>query len=514
MGKNIELSEDSQILNALLDATVDAIIISNETGDILRANKAASTLFGHSQDQLLGSHINTLMPQDMRAPHQRYVERYLASGEARVVGKGREVEALRADGTVVPVHISLGVTKVNGSTAFVALMHDLTRRRAAEEAAARSQRMDAIGRMTGGIAHDFNNLLTVVIGNLELLDAQVMPRNADQLIADALAAAELGAELTSQLVMFARKRPLRAGQIDLNDGLSKAVALLRHTISAQCEIVVSMGKDLWTVSADATQLQTAILNLALNSQDAMPKGGRIFLETSNVEIDDTYLAQELGVGPGRYVRLSVSDTGDGMSKEQRSLALEPFFTTKKVGEGTGLGLSMVYGFTKQSGGHITLYSEPGQGTTVSLYFPAADDRQIATPQNAHLHPAEKHLGAGQTILIVEDDPRISRLSEARLSALGFECICAPNADIAWKLIQSDIDLALVFTDMVMPGSMSGYELAQRISVEAPDLPVLITSGFSESVMQDRNIGSEYPVLRKPYRQGDLVEAVFGALGRS
>lgn len=507
-------SDDHRVLNAVMDAAIDAIIISNEAGIILRANEAASGLFGHSLDRLIGSPIGLLMPEEMRKLHEHYVERYLTSGDARVVGRGREVEALHSDGTVVPVHIALGKAEVNGSVAFVAMMHDLTRRRAAEEAAARSQRMDAIGRMTGGIAHDFNNLLTVVIGNLELLDAQVMPSNADQLIADALAAAELGADLTSQLMMFARKRPLLTGQIDLNEGLSKAVALLKHTIGAQCQIEVSLGKDLWTVNADATQLQTAILNLALNSQDAMPNGGRIFLETGNVEIDDTYLAQELEVEPGRYVRLSISDTGEGMTKAQRALALEPFFTTKTVGKGTGLGLSMVYGFTKQSGGHVALYSEPGEGTTVSLYFPAAENtQQMAAAGVVQSRLAETQHGAGHTILIVEDDPRISRLSETRLSALGFQCICAPNADIAWKIVQSNMDIALVFTDMVMPGSMTGYDLASKMAVEFPDLPVLITSGFSESVLQDKNIGAGVPILRKPYRQADLVEAVFDALGR-
>ncbi len=504
-------SDDHQVLNALLNAAVDGIVITDAEGTMLRVNAAAGALFGYPSEQLVGAHISILMPEDMRELHRGYVERYLKSGTAHVIGKGREVEALRRDGSLFPVHIALGQAQVDGQTVFVAMMHDLTRRKAAEEAAARSQRMDAIGRMTGGIAHDFNNLLTVVIGNLELLDPDNMPKNADQIIADGLAAAELGADLTSRLVMFARKRPLRLERIDLNAGLSSAVALLRHTIGAQCQLDLAMGDTLWPVQADPAQLQTAIFNLALNSQDAMPEGGRIFLETSNVEIDDTYLAQEIGVAAGRYVRLSVSDTGDGMTDEQRALALEPFYTTKAVGEGTGLGLSMVYGFTKQAGGHVALYSEPGQGTTVSLYFPAAEARDADGEDATNLSVEHDVQGSDRTILIVEDNAQIRRLTEARLSALGFRCISAPDANTAWKLIQSQSDFALVFTDMVMPGPLSGYDLARKVAEDYPTLPVLITSGFSESVLRGKNIGADYPVLRKPYRQADLAEAIFAAL---
>jgi CheY-like chemotaxis protein len=294
-------------------------------------------------------------------------------------------------------------------------------------------------------------------------------------------------------------------------GSSSAVSLLRHTVSAQCQLDLAMDDNLWPVQADPTQLQTAILNLALNSQDAMPEGGRIFLETSNVKIDDTYVAQEIGVAAGRYVRLSVSDTGEGMTDEQRTLALEPFYTTKAAGEGTGLGLSMVYGFTKQAGGHVALYSEPGQGTTVSLYFPAAEVR-LEEGMDADASPTEQEAqGSDRTILIVEDNAQIRRLTEARLSALGFRCISAPDANTAWTLIQAQSDFALVFTDMVMPGPLSGYDLARKIAKHYPELPVLITSGFSENVLRERDIGADYPVLRKPYRQADLAEAVYAAL---
>ena len=510
----MQSSDDRELLTALLDAAIDGIVISDSSGRILRANKAAGVLFGRPVEELIGADLSILMPKEVGAKHQEYVERYLSSGTSRIIGRGREVEGMRKDGTTFPLHVALGRADIGDDVAFVAMLHDLTNRRAAEEAAARSQRMDAIGRMTGGIAHDFNNLLTVVIGNLELLSDGVRPDRTDQLIADALAAAELGADLTSRLMMFARKKQLNAEIIDLNEAVANAVALLKHTLSARCQLELSAGPRLWPVQADPTQLQTAILNLALNSQDAMPKGGRLFLETSNIEIDDRYLAQEVDVATGRYVRLSVSDTGEGMNEEQRAHALEPFFTTKPVGEGTGLGLSMVYGFTRQSGGHVTLYSEPGQGTTVSLYFPAVD----LTGADSKKVPLGKETSAqhghGRTILIVEDDVRVRKLSETRLAALGFHCIGVSNADSAWKIVNAQEPIDLVFTDMVMPGKLSGYDLAKRIAAQHPGLPVLITSGFSESVLRDQDIGSEFVILRKPYRQADLAEAVYNALARS
>lgn len=506
--------DDRELLTALLDAAIDGIIVSDSAGTILRANKAAGDLFGHSVENLLGADLSILMPEDTGEKHQQYVERYLDGGTSHVVGRGREVEGMRSDGTVFPVHVALGKADIGGEVAFVAMLHDLTRRRAAEEAAARSHRLNAIGRMTGGIAHDFNNLLTVVIGNLELLGSDTPAGKTDQLITDALAAAELGADLTSRLMMFARKRPLNPLQIDLNRAVANAVALLKHTLSARCRLELSAGEQLWPVRADPTQLQTAILNLALNSQDAMPKGGRIFLETSNIEIDDRYLAQEIDVATGRYVRLSVSDTGEGMNDEQRAHALEPFFTTKAVGEGTGLGLSMVYGFTRQSGGHVTLYSEPGQGTTVGLYFPAVDPMDTHTEETPASQPVPVQQGGGRTVLVVEDDVRVRKLSEARLAALGFHCVSVPDADAAWQIVSSHNMIDLVLTDMVMPGKLSGYDLAKQIAAQHPGIPVLITSGFSESVLRDQDIGSEFAILRKPYRQADLAEAVYNALGWS
>lgn len=506
--------DDQRLLKALLDAALDGIVIADADGIILRTNQVAADLFARTVEALTGANISLLMPEDIAAKHQSYMTHHLQTGEARVLCKRRPVQGMRSDGSTFPLQIALGKAVLDGETAFVATLHDLTHRLAAEEAAARSQRMDALGRMTGGIAHDFNNLLTVVIGNLELLDPELSAGNSEALIADALTAAELGADLTSQLVGFARKRPLNSAMVDLNKAVTSALGLLRHTISARCAMEFSQGQALWPVELDPTQLQTAIFNLALNSQDAMPTGGRIFIETSNIDIDDTYMAQELEVARGRYVRLSVSDTGEGMSPEHRTLALEPFFTTKAIGQGTGLGLSMVYAFTKQSGGHVTLYSEPGQGTTVSLYFPKAEPVSSGERSDPTARTTPRPSGSGKTILVVEDDPRLLRLSRTRLMALGFRCITAPDADTAWTILGEHDDIDLVFTDMVMPGTLSGFDLAQRLAARETKIAVVLTSGFSENVLGSMGPEPSLTILRKPYRQADLAEAIYSALSES
>lgn len=503
--------DDRALLVALLDAAVDAIIVSDRDGRILRLNKAAAALFGHSIEALTGRNVRSLMPAEMGARHDGFMNHHLETGEKRIIGIGRDVEGLRADGTLFPLHLSVGRADIEGEVAFVAILHDQTRRKAAEEAATRSQRMDAIGQMTGGIAHDFNNLLTVVIGNLELLEMSETAEKSRALITDALEAAELGADLTSRLMVFARKSSLQSGVLALNDAVARSLAMLKRTIGSHITIEASLADDLWTARVDATELQTAVLNLALNAQDAMPDGGRIFLETRNVTLDDSYIAQEIGVETGRYVRVSVSDTGQGMSPETRSRAMEPFFTTKPVGQGTGLGLSMVYGFAKQSGGHLTIYSEQRQGTTICIYFPAVIDGKDDLPTTANADDAQLQFGSGQLVLVVEDDPRVMRLSETRLLSFGFRCVTATTGDVAWEILKDRDDIALVFTDLVMPGKISGHDLAKRIAKHKPQVRVLMTSGFAEGVLRGGRIGEEIAILRKPYRQADLAQALQAVL---
>ncbi len=504
--------DESTLLRAVLEASVDAIIVSDGAGRILQLNTAAATLFGYSVDALTGQSINVLMPTAVAEVHDDHIRDYLESGKENVIGHGRDDTGMRADGTLFPIHLSVGRAYMNGEATFVAILHDLTRRQAAEAAAARTQRLDAIGQMTGGIAHDFNNLLTVITGNLELLQIVEKDTRKNDLISDALEAAEMGADLTSRLLVFARKSKLRAEVIVLNEAVAQSLSMMRRTVGPLTEINEMLAPDLWSARVDETQLQTAVLNLALNAQDAMPKGGEIMFETCNITLDDSYLAQEIGVEPGRYVRLSVNDTGEGMSADTQKKAMEPFFTTKPIGKGTGLGLSTVYGFAKQSDGHLTIYSEPGHGTAINLYFPAVfSEGEVSVPE-APQSGAFANVCADRLILIVEDDPRVMRSAQARLAALGFKCLTATSGDAAWEILQTRDDIWLVFTDLVMPGTLSGHDLALRIAQEKPHIRVLMTSGFSESILQGGHLDAEFSILRKPYRQADLIAAIQDATG--
>lgn len=504
-------TSDSAILTAIMEAAVDAVVVSDHSGTILRVNRAAANLFGMEPDQMPGQNVRVLMPAAMARLHDGFMAHHIATGENRIIGIGREVEGQRSDGSVFPLHLSVGETSLGGQRFFVALLHDLTRRKATEEALARSQRLDAVGQMTGGIAHDFNNLLTVIIGNLELLEMGTEDARQTALIKDALEAAELGSDLTSRLMVFARRGKLKPQLCDLRELCTNALAILRRTLGARYAIKIDFAEDADQVMIDASQLQSALMNLALNARDAMETGGELLFSIENVSVDDTYIAQETDVELGDYVRLSVSDNGAGMSEEAQRRAFEPFFTTKGEGGGTGLGLAMVYGFVRQSGGHITLYSEQGHGTSFGLYFPAVrrgeTEDQVSEPKQA-----EAPRGAGQTILVVEDNPKVLRLSIKRLNDLGFTTLEAESGDQAYAMLKAGARVDLVFTDLVMPGSMNGYDLAALIRKESLAPKVLLTSGYASDVVTDAMTqDASYDILHKPYRQSELAARLYALL---
>ncbi|WP_185803142.1 PAS domain S-box protein [Pontivivens nitratireducens] len=494
------------LLHAVLEAAVDAIILSDRHGIIMRANPAAGAMFGHATDDMIGKNVSMLMPEALAIKHDGFIQHHIETGEKRIIGIGREVEGLHSDGTVFPLHLSVGRAEVDGRLMFVGILHDLTKRAQTEAALARSQRLDAIGRMTGGIAHDFNNLLTVIMGNLELLDARAPDDAQDALIRDALEAAELGADLTSRLMIFARRSNLKPVKSDLRKLCDSTLVILKRTLGAQIGIRTEYAPDISLVLVDPVQLQSALMNLALNARDSMDGKGELLISIADVTIDDTYMAQEIDVEPGHYVRLSVSDNGAGMTPEAQKHAFEPFFTTKSDSGGNGLGLSMVYGFVRQTGGHITLYSEEGLGTSFGLYFPSLSEKS-ASAERSHTgrYAAQAPFGKGRKVLVVEDNPNVRRLSVTRLRDLGFEVAEAVNGDEALALLRSGIQIDIVFSDLIMPGSLSGYELAAQVAVEFPHLKVLLTSGYASDIVAARGaVGENHDVLHKPYRQSDLV----------
>ena len=399
-----------------------------------------------------------------------------------------------------------------GRRYFTGIIHDLSDRKHVEEALreserrlAQAQKMEAVGQLTGGIAHDFNNLLTIITGNLELVQDQLERPDLRQLVKKAQDAAELGAQLTNQLLSFARRRSQDVQTLQLNELLLSVTEMLRRTLGDHVSLSSSFAPDLWETQADASQFQSAIVNLAVNARDAMPKGGKLIIETRNTILDAGQLGVELDVAPGHYVQLSVSDTGTGMAPEVRERAFEPFFTTKEKGRGTGLGLAMVYGFVKQSGGHITIYSELGHGTTFNLYLPRTGK---AAAEHASASSADTTALERGVVLVVEDDPGVRELTVARLKAIGYRVLEAADGRMATEVLKSSEPVDLVFTDLVMPGGLSGRDVAILASEMRPGVKVLLTSGWAEDLVLDDHPGlAQLKMLRKPYRQADLVAAL-------
>lgn len=494
-------------LDAVLAAAVDAIVLADSEGIIVNVNPAACAMFQRQQKELVGQSVNILMPPGQSEVHDDFIRDYIDTGEKRIIGTGRDVEGMRKDGSIFPLHLSVGSASVDDMHLFVAILHDLTQRKAMQDALSRSQRLDAVGQMTGGIAHDFNNLLTVIIGDLELLEMHGSDPKAKPLIKDALDAAEMGADLTSRLMVFARRSNLKPVEADVRVLCEEALALLKRTLGADLRITTSFAPGLRPVLIDPVQLQSALVNLALNARDAMGDKGELLIAVDNVTIDDDYMAQEVDVEIGDYVRLSVSDDGAGMSPEAQRRAFEPFFTTKAESGGNGLGLAMVYGFVRQSGGHITLYSEPGHGTSFGLYFPAVPESGTLDMPQAESTTASPSLEIGQnlTVLIVEDNPKVRRLSMARVASLGFNIKEAANGDQAYAMLKEGLPVDILFSDLVMPGNLNGFELAAKVAEEFPEVRVLLTSGYASDAVSERMAkGVRYEILHKPFRQSELA----------
>ena len=392
---------------------------------------------------------------------------------------------------------------------FVLSVLDTTRRIQAEAAIRQAQKMEAVGRLTGGIAHDFNNTLQVIASNVDLLSRE-LPEGSDveRRARNVALGVERGARLTAQLLAFARLQPLNPQVINLGQLVGETTELLRRSLGEQVEIETVVAGGLWNTLADRTQIENAILNLAINGRDAMPGGGKLTIEASNASLDDIYAAQHEEVKAGQYVVLAVTDTGSGMSHEVMARAFEPFFTTKSDGEGTGLGLSQVYGFVKQSGGHIKLYSELGVGTTVKIYLPRSwRPHERSTPWTAA--PAQ---GRGETVLVIEDDAAVRLVAVELLRELGYEVLVAAGAEPALSILANGAKVDVLFTDIVMPGPIGTPEMVRRARQIAPDLGVLYTSGYTENaVIHNGQLDPGVLLLTKPYSRSDLARRIKLAL---
>ena len=501
-----EIAAREAHLRSILDTVPEAMIVIDANGSVTSFSAAAAQLFGYRPEEVVGQNVKMLMPAPYRGEHDGYIGHYLRTGEARIIGYGRVVKGLTKDGAIFPMELAVGEARSDGQRIFTGFIRDLTSRQKMEEELRQSQKMEAIGQLTGGLAHDFNNLLTVITGNLEMLEMSLKDSNQRELLKDAQDAAQDGAKLTGQLLAFGRRQPLNPKPTDVAPLISNFSELLRRTLGESIELHIRATGSGHLCVVDAPQLQNALLNLAINARDAMPRSGKLTIDISRTRLDAEYAQMYPDIRTGLYVLIAVTDTGSGMSEEVRQRAFEPFFTTKPTGAGTGLGLSMVYGFVKQSGGNIQIYSELGQGTSVRIFLPLAES--VQTSGELGLGAAE--MGAmprgSETILVVEDDARVRRVTTARLRSLGYEVIEADNGAAAFLLLAAHPKIAMIFTDVVMPGGMNGDELAEAALTAKPDLKVLFTSGYAEPAVarQSLRVGAW---LKKPYTAAELAEKV-------
>ena len=488
---------------AIAEVGTGVLITDAKNGEtaIIYANAAVAKMTGYEVEEMLGLNPRFLQGDDRDQPALDNIR----SAISRAVPVHETLRNYRKDGSrfISEVTISPIFDDAGEATHFVGVQSDVTSKLDMEERLRQSQKMDAIGQLTGGIAHDFNNLLTVVIGNNELLEERLKDDEFSRaLLDDVTSAAESGAKLTSQLLSFARKQPLAPKSVDLNAFVRGLSDMLSRTLGEHIKLTLKLAENSGSPFADPSQIQNALLNLAINARDALPDGGDLTIETSTVYFDAEMAQERDEIAPGRYVRLSISDTGTGMPPDIQSRVFEPFFTTKETGNGTGLGLSMVHGFAKQSGGHLEIYSEVGHGTSISLYLPDATEVEHSAVDESHAAPPVEK--GGEIILVVEDDPRVRKTTINRLNHLGYATLQAGTGQQALDILAENARVDLVFSDMVMPGGVSGADLILEVQKLYPDIKCIITSGYAEqgTIPSDGTLW-----LRKPYRLQELSQVL-------
>ena len=510
----MDLLESERRYRRLVEAVVDyAIFQLDPDGNITTWNRGAERIKGYSSDDIIGQHFSRFYTEEDRAAGLPQRALKTAAHDGRYEAEGLRV---RKDGGRFWASVVIDAIRDDEGrlVGFAKVTRDITERiehqrrlKETEEQLAASRKLEAIGQLSGGIAHDFNNLLMIVLGNLETVERNVRLLGSQPTLERAIKNAKRGAQrasaLTGRLLAFSRRQALDPKPLNVGSFLSGTAEFLQRTLGEQVEIEAVVSAGLWMLEVDASHLESAILNLALNARDAMPQGGKLTLEAQNVSVDDEYAGLNPEVPKGQYVVLCVSDTGTGMSKDVLDRAFEPFFTTKEPGQGTGLGLSQVYGFVKQSGGHARIYSEVGDGTTIKLYMPrytgtaapGEDDEDIAVESSPQ----------GETILLVEDDGELRSYLADVLRNLNYRVFTAPNAQTALTiLLQEQQRVDLMLTDIVMPG-LNGRELARRAHEIRPGLKVVYMTGYSRNaVVHQGRVDKDVELIQKPFTQSQVA----------
>jgi len=484
----------------VLESMTDAVIAFDGQWRFTVVNAQAEVLLQRKRGELLGNNVWDEFPEARGSRFQLEYERCM-----------RDNVVVRFEEPYAPLAMLFEVTAYPAQGGGVAVyFRDVTEPRRVADQLRQVQRLESIGQLTGGVAHDFNNLLTVVMGNAELLD-NLLPEGSteSELASTIFEAATRGAAMTQRLLAFARKQALSPQPVDLNRLVSDMDPLLRRALGEHIHVEVVRGAGLWQALVDPGQLENALLNLAINARDAMPGGGRLVIETANARLDAEYALLHPGVREGSYVMLAVSDTGHGMTEEVQQRLFEPFFTTKPKGQGTGLGLAMVHGFIKQSNGQIAVYSEQGKGTTMRLYLPRIDS---PAAERGDRQQGEVPQGRGECVLLVEDDELVRHYAMTLLTGLGYRVVLARDGSEALAQLKEHPEVALLFTDVVMPGGLGGRELADRAQALQPGLPVLFASGYTDNgIVHQGRLDPGVLLLAKPYRRADLARRVRQAL---
>lgn len=472
------------------------------------ANHAFYELTGYSQEEVVGKNCRFLQGPDTDPAMVKQISRNIANKEAVAV----EMLNYRKDGSSFWNNLFIGPVfdKKGELIYFFASQLDVSERHTSDLDARQSQKMEAVGQLTAGLAHDFNNMLMVIMGNLELVKKHEHPARVSRLLENIDKAAQKGAQITRQLLSFARKTRLDSKPVNLNQLVIGFNEVLGQTLGANIDLELSLRSRLNNCLLDATQLEMALLNVLINARDAMPNGGTVTVKTKNVELNGEATAKRLP--PGKYVSLEIIDQGEGIPDSIIDRVMEPFFTTKSSDKGTGLGLSMVHGFVQQSGGRLEIDSEPGVGTTIRMLFPQEDGETEATRMVVEI--GDKHRGGSETILMVEDNEDVMTLGQTILTNLGYTVRTAMNGDLAMEELQRDSGVDLVFSDILMPGGINGIVLADRVGQEYPGIPVLLTTGYIEELVnKPRDSDKSLDILGKPYKATELSDRVRIALSR-
>jgi PAS domain S-box-containing protein len=497
----------------LLEAAPDAILEVNAQGRITLVNAAAEQMFGYARGELIGQSIELLVPADKQSVHTRYRAGYAENPRVRPMGPGLELEAQKKDGTLLPVEISLSPHRSSGAENVIAIVRDVSQRvhmeamlKLSQERLRQAEKLESLGRLAGGVAHEFNNLLSMILGYSELLLPSLESESSRTYVAKISSSAKRAAALTRQLLAFGRRQVLSLHFLDMNAVVTESGEIASRLLDDSIELAVLPAPGPTWIKADPAQIEQVMAILASNAQAAMPDGGKMTFAVSTVEVDDAHAPQYPNLMPGQYVVLSVSDTGSGMPPEVTARLFEPFFSTREFGPGTGLGLASMYGIVLQSGGGVSVHSEPEEGTTFQVFLPRVQPEETKLPAMAQGKNVESLRGA-ETILLVEDHGPLLELACEFLSGLGYQLLAT---DLPVKALEISSrythKIHLLLTDVLMPG-MNGHELAQKLKSQRPGMKVLYVSGFTDGAFENGDPSGPEAFMEKPYEFDELARKI-------